>query len=128
MEQKNTIQGGCSDKIVVDENYVQIPTTFLWILSCTSSLCRYHTLFSFNASESRSWKESCNRRSRWSRSYGSEDSQCIGSRSYCAQSLAEKQEESKKMGADKFYATSDPTTFENLQGYFDLMINTVSVS
>ena len=31
------------------------------------------------------------------------------------------------MGADNFYATSDPNTFEKLQGYFDLIINTVSV-
>jgi len=38
-----------------------------------------------------------------------------------------KQEEAKKMGADNFYATSDPNTFKKLKGYFDLMINTVSV-
>jgi uncharacterized zinc-type alcohol dehydrogenase-like protein len=39
----------------------------------------------------------------------------------------EKQEEGKKMGADNFYATSDPNTFKKLKGYFDLVINTVSV-
>jgi D-arabinose 1-dehydrogenase-like Zn-dependent alcohol dehydrogenase len=38
-----------------------------------------------------------------------------------------KQEEGKKMGADDFYATSDNNTFKKLKGYFDLMINTVSV-
>jgi alcohol dehydrogenase (NADP+) len=37
-----------------------------------------------------------------------------------------KQEDGKKLGADYFYATSDPATFEKLKGYFDLMINTVS--
>jgi uncharacterized zinc-type alcohol dehydrogenase-like protein len=37
-----------------------------------------------------------------------------------------KQEDAKKMGADSFYATSDPKTFEKLEGYFDIMINTVS--
>jgi uncharacterized zinc-type alcohol dehydrogenase-like protein len=32
------------------------------------------------------------------------------------------------MGADKFYATSsDPESFEKLKGYFDLIINTLSV-
>jgi uncharacterized zinc-type alcohol dehydrogenase-like protein len=31
------------------------------------------------------------------------------------------------MGADYFYATSDPNTFKKLKGYFELMINTVSV-
>jgi uncharacterized zinc-type alcohol dehydrogenase-like protein len=35
-----------------------------------------------------------------------------------------KQEDGKKMGADKFYAISDPETFEKLKGYFDLLINT----
>ena len=38
-----------------------------------------------------------------------------------------KQEESKRMGADNFYTTSDPDTFKKLKGYFDLIINTVSV-
>ena len=38
-----------------------------------------------------------------------------------------KQEDGKKMGADKFYAISDPETFEKLKGYFDLLINTLAV-
>src|ERR671923_565651 len=38
-----------------------------------------------------------------------------------------KQEEGKRMGADDFYATSDPDTLKKLKGYFDLIINTVSV-
>jgi D-arabinose 1-dehydrogenase-like Zn-dependent alcohol dehydrogenase len=29
------------------------------------------------------------------------------------------------MGADNFYSTSDPKTFEKLEGYFDIIINTV---
>ena len=37
-----------------------------------------------------------------------------------------KQEDAKKMGADNFYATSDSKTFEKLEGYFDIMINTVA--
>jgi uncharacterized zinc-type alcohol dehydrogenase-like protein len=39
-----------------------------------------------------------------------------------------KQEDAKKMGADNFYATSDPETFEKLEGYFDIIINTVSTA
>ena len=31
------------------------------------------------------------------------------------------------MGADNFYATSDPETFMRLKGYFDLVINTLAV-
>ena len=37
-----------------------------------------------------------------------------------------KQADGKRLGADHFYATSDPETFTNLAGYFDLIINTVS--
>jgi uncharacterized zinc-type alcohol dehydrogenase-like protein len=38
-----------------------------------------------------------------------------------------KQMEARGLGADHFYDTSDPLTFKKLRGYFDLIINTVSV-
>jgi alcohol dehydrogenase (NADP+) len=38
-----------------------------------------------------------------------------------------KQEDGRRMGADHFLATSDPMTFEKLKGSFDMIINTVSV-
>ncbi|MGC1932042.1 MAG: zinc-binding dehydrogenase [Candidatus Nitrosopolaris sp.] len=38
-----------------------------------------------------------------------------------------KQGDGKKMGADNFYATSDPDTFEKIKAYFDLIINTLAV-
>jgi alcohol dehydrogenase (NADP+) len=37
-----------------------------------------------------------------------------------------KADDGKRLGADHFYATSDPATFTRLKGYFDLIINTVS--
>jgi alcohol dehydrogenase (NADP+) len=37
-----------------------------------------------------------------------------------------KQEDGLKLGADHYYATSDPATFKELSGCFDLIINTVS--
>jgi uncharacterized zinc-type alcohol dehydrogenase-like protein len=37
-----------------------------------------------------------------------------------------KKEDGLQLGADHYYATSDPETFEKLAGTFDLMINTVS--
>jgi uncharacterized zinc-type alcohol dehydrogenase-like protein len=42
-----------------------------------------------------------------------------------SQSL-KKQADGKRLGADHFYATSDPDTFNKLAGHFDLIINTVS--
>ncbi|WP_046227961.1 NAD(P)-dependent alcohol dehydrogenase [Paenibacillus dauci] len=42
-----------------------------------------------------------------------------------SQSLSKK-EDGLKFGADHYYATSNPETFQNLAGQFDLIINTVS--
>ena len=42
-----------------------------------------------------------------------------------SQSL-KKQEDGLRLGADHYYATSDPATFEELAGQFDLIVNTVS--
>ena len=44
-----------------------------------------------------------------------------------SQSL-KKQEDGLRLGADHYHATSDPVTFEQLAGRFDLIINTVSAS
>ncbi|WP_213572143.1 NAD(P)-dependent alcohol dehydrogenase [Rhodococcus sp. USK13] len=44
-----------------------------------------------------------------------------------SQSL-KKQEDGLRLGADAYYATSDPSTFEQLAGRFDLIINTVSAA
>src|SRR5215218_2714747 len=44
-----------------------------------------------------------------------------------SQSL-KKQEDGLRLGADHYYATSDPATFEALYGRFDLIVNTVSAS
>lgn len=44
-----------------------------------------------------------------------------------SQSL-KKQEDGLRLGADDYFATSDPSTFEQLAGRFDLIINTVSAS
>jgi uncharacterized zinc-type alcohol dehydrogenase-like protein len=43
-----------------------------------------------------------------------------------SQSLA-KQADGVRFGADHYYATSDPATFDELAGRFDLIVNTVSV-
>jgi uncharacterized zinc-type alcohol dehydrogenase-like protein len=39
-----------------------------------------------------------------------------------------KQDDGLRLGADHYHATSDPSTFEELAGRFDLIINTVSAS
>lgn len=44
-----------------------------------------------------------------------------------SQSLT-KQDDGLRLGADHYYATSDPTTFQELAGTFDLIVNTVSAT
>ena len=44
-----------------------------------------------------------------------------------SQSL-KKQEDGHRLGADEYYATSDPDTFAQLASRFDLIVNTVSAS
>ena len=44
-----------------------------------------------------------------------------------SQSL-KKQEDGLRLGADHYYATSDPSTFEQLSSRFDLIVNTVSAA
>lgn len=44
-----------------------------------------------------------------------------------SQSL-KKQEDGLRLGADHYFATSDPDTFEQLAGTFDLIVNTVSAA
>ncbi|MEV2277997.1 NAD(P)-dependent alcohol dehydrogenase [Nocardiopsis sp. NPDC049922] len=39
-----------------------------------------------------------------------------------------KRDDGLRMGADHYYATSDPATFENLAGTFDVILSTVSVA
>lgn len=44
-----------------------------------------------------------------------------------SQSL-KKMEDGLRLGADEYYATSDPGTFDTLAGSFDLILNTVSAN
>ncbi len=120
-------QGGYSDKIVVDENYVLRLPENIPLDRVAPLLCAGITLYSPLA--------------HWQAGHGKKVgivglgglghvgvklAHALGAEvTVLSHSLA-KQEDAKKLGADKFYAVSDPSTFEKLKGYFDLIINTVS--
>ena len=120
-------QGGYSNKIVVDENYVLSIPDNLPLDKAAPLLCAGVTLYS----PLMHWKARPGKKVgiiglggighmgvKLAHALGAEVTVLIHS--------LKKQEDGKKLGADHFYATSDPTTFEKLKGYFDLMINTVS--
>lgn len=120
-------QGGYSDKIVVDENYVLSIPANLPLDACAPLLCAGITLYS--------------PLKHWHAGPGSKVAVVgLGGLGHMGVKLAhamgcevtvlsqslKKQADGKRLGADHFFATSDPDTFENLKGRFDLILNTVS--
>ena len=120
-------QGGYSNKIVVDENYVLSIPDNLPLDKAAPLLCAGVTLYS----PLMHWKAGPGKKVAiiglgGIGHMGVKLAHALGAEVTVLSHSLKKQEDGKKLGADHFYATSDPTTFEKLKGYFDLMINTVS--
>ncbi|WP_255496482.1 NAD(P)-dependent alcohol dehydrogenase, partial [Candidatus Nitrosotalea sp. FS] len=127
-EKDGTItQGGYSNKIVVDENYVlKIPES-LPLDKAAPLLCAGITLYS----PLRHWNAGPGKKVAiiglgGIGHMGVKIAHALGAEVTVLSHSLKKQADGKKLGADYFYATSDPQTFEKLKGYFDLIINTVS--
>jgi len=124
---KTPTQGGYSNKIVVDENYVlKIPDN-LPLDKTAPLLCAGITLYS----PLKHWNAGPGKKVAiiglgGIGHMGVKIAHALGAEVSVLSHSLKKQEDGKKLGADYFYATSDPTTFEKLKGYFDLIINTVS--
>ena len=122
-------QGGYSNKIVADENYVlQIPDN-LPMDRTAPLLCAGITMYS----PLMHWKAGPGKKVGivglgGLGHMGVKIAHALGAEVSVLSHSLKKQDEAKKMGADKFYATSsDQEGFEKLKGYFDLIINTLSV-
>jgi alcohol dehydrogenase (NADP+) len=121
-------QGGYSDKIVVDENYVLRLPDNISLDSAAPLLCAgvttYSPLIHWNAGPGK-------------RvgiiglgglgHMGVKIAHALGAEVTVLSHSLKKKEDGIRMGADNFYATSDPDTFKKLEAYFDLIINTLSV-
>jgi alcohol dehydrogenase (NADP+) len=124
---KTPTQGGYSNKIVVDENYVlKIPDN-LPLDRAAPLLCAGITLYSPLIHWKASGKKVAIIGLGGLGHIGVKLAHALGAEVTVLSRSSGKQEEAKKMGADYFYATSDPSTFKKLKGYFELMIYTVSV-
>ncbi|MDE1764103.1 MAG: NAD(P)-dependent alcohol dehydrogenase [Thaumarchaeota archaeon] len=124
---KTATQGGYSEKIVVDENYVLRMPENIPLDSAAPLLCAGVTLYSPLAH----WKAGPGKKVGivglgGLGHIGVKIAHALGSEVTVLSHSLSKQADAKKLGADKFYATADPETFEKLKGYFDLIINTVS--
>lgn len=118
--------GGYSDKIVVDENYVlRIPDN-LPLDGAAPLLCAGITLFS----PLKYWGAGPGKKVGiiglgGLGHMGVKLAHAMGAEVTVLSQSLKKQADGKRLGADHFYATSDPKTFERLKGQFDLIINTV---
>lgn len=121
-------QGGYSTKIVVDENYVlRIPDN-LAKDATAPLLCAGITLYS----PLKYWGAGPGKRVAiiglgGLGHIGVKIAHAMGAEVTILSHSLKKEADGKRLGADHFYATSDSATFEKLNGYFDLIINTVSV-
>lgn len=125
---KTPTQGGYSEKIVVDENYVlRIPDN-LTSDRAAPLLCAGITMYSPLVH----WKAGPGKKVGiiglgGLGHIGVKIADALGAEVTVLSHSLRKQEDGKRMGADNFYTTSDPETFKKLKGYFDLIINTLSI-
>ncbi|HZD36220.1 MAG TPA: NAD(P)-dependent alcohol dehydrogenase [Nitrososphaeraceae archaeon] len=122
-------QGGYSNKIVVDENYVlRIPDN-LQMDHAAPLLCAGITMYS----PLTHWKAGPGKKVAivglgGLGHMGVKIAHALGAEVSVLSHSLKKQNEAEKMGADKFYAASSAQDrHKELRGYFDLIINTLSI-
>lgn len=126
-DKKTRTQGGYSNQIVVDENYVlRIPKN-LPLEGAAPLLCAGITLYS----PLMHWKAGPGKKVAiigmgGLGHMGVKIAAALGAEVTVLSQSLKKQEDGKRLGAKHFYATSDPKTFQELAGSFDLIICTVS--
>ena len=122
-------QGGYSQAIVVDENYVlRIPDS-IPLDKAAPLLCAGVTLFS----PLRHWKVDANTRLAivglgGLGHMGVKLGVAMGAKVTVLSQSLKKMEDGLRLGASNYYATAEPDTFRNLRGSFDLILNTVSAN
>lgn len=120
-------QGGYSTQIVVDENYVLRVPENLPMDATAPLLCAGITLYS----PLKHWHAGPGKRVAIMGlgglgHMGVKLAHALGAEVTVLSHSLSKEADGKRLGADHFYATSDPKTFDKLNNYFDLIICTVS--
>jgi uncharacterized zinc-type alcohol dehydrogenase-like protein len=125
----NPTQGGYSDAIVVDENYVlRIPDS-IPLDKAAPLLCAGITTYS----PLRHWGAGPGKRVAviglgGLGHLGVKLAAAMGAEVAVLSQSLKKMEDGLRLGATEYYATSDPDTFTKLKGSFDLILNTVSAN
>jgi uncharacterized zinc-type alcohol dehydrogenase-like protein len=119
--------GGYSTSIVVDENYVLGIPDGISLEAAAPLLCAGITMYS----PLRNWGAGPGKRVAiigmgGLGHMGVKIAAALGADVTVLSQSLKKQEDALRLGAEGYYATSDPSTFDVLRGHFDLIINTVS--
>ncbi|MET9508571.1 NAD(P)-dependent alcohol dehydrogenase [Streptomyces flavidovirens] len=121
--------GGYSTHIVVDENYVLRIPEAISLDEAAPLLCAGVTLYSplthWNAGPG---KNVAIVGLGGLGHMGVKIAHAMGAEVTVLSRSLRKKDDGMRLGADHFYATSDPATFEQLAGGFDLIVNTVSAN
>ncbi|MGQ4416810.1 NAD(P)-dependent alcohol dehydrogenase [Streptomyces sp. SAS_269] len=119
--------GGYAEKIVVDENYVVRVPDGLSLDVAAPLLCAGITTYS----PLKRWNAGPGKRVAvvglgGLGHMGVKIAHAMGAEVTVLSQSLRKKDDGLRLGADHYYATSDPATFENLKGTFDIILNTVS--
>ena len=119
--------GGYSEKVVVDENFVLGIPEGISLDEAAPLLCAGITLYS----PLRHWNAGPGKKVAivgmgGLGHMGVKIAHALGAEVTVLSQSLRKQDDGLKLGADHYYATSDPKTFEELRGTLDLIISTVS--
>jgi len=122
-------QGGYSQAIVVDENYVLHIPDSIPLDAAAPLLCAGVTLYS----PLRHWKAGADTRLAivglgGLGHMGVKLGAALGAEVTVLSQSLKKMEDGLRLGASNYYATADPDTFDKLAGSFDLILNTVSAN
>lgn len=119
--------GGYSEKIVVDENYVLGIPEGIELDAAAPLLCAGITLYSpLNHWGAGPGKKVAIVGMGGLGHMGVQIAHAMGAEVTVLSQTLSKEEDGKKFGADHYFATKEDATFEKLAGTFDLIINTVS--
>ncbi|MDQ0992728.1 NAD(P)-dependent alcohol dehydrogenase [Streptomyces sp. V3I7] len=119
--------GGYSESVVVDENYVVRVPDGLGLDVAAPLLCAGITTYS----PLKHWNAGPGKKVAvvglgGLGHMGVKIAHALGAEVTVLSQSLRKKDDGLRMGADHYYATSDPKTFEELAGTFDLILNTVS--
>lgn len=126
-QEREPTYGGYSTHIVVDENYTLRIPEGIALDEAAPLLCAGITLYSPLAH----WKAGPGKKVAivglgGLGHMGVKIAHALGAEVTVLSQSLKKQEDGLRLGADHYYATSDPATFTELAGSFDLIVSTVS--